>query len=252
MDTWEAATGDGILNDGAIDITANGGFFVIDPNAFTNNGTIDVANGERVNIQPTTFTTTASSDIAIGANSSLSIEPTNSWTNLGSIMLAGDASLTSSSVINHGVLEGTGGTGTSLIESKVTNAGSIEASFGTLEVKGAVTGKGTDTIASAATLEFGAGVSSVKTLGDQDIGFNGAGTLHLLKPASFYGEISDFAAGDTVELLGHGAFPGSRPGDLTTLTLGKGATRHAFEFAGDYTRSDFSITPGPTTKIGFA
>ena len=31
---------------------------------------------------------------------------------------------------------------------------------------------------------------------------------------------------------------------MTTLTLAKGPTTHAFEFAGDYTQSDFSITPG--------
>jgi hypothetical protein len=61
-----------------------------------------------------------------------------------------------------------------------------------------VSGKGTDTISGDSTLEFDARVSSAKTLGNQDIDFAGAGTLHLLKPASFYGEISDFAAGDTV------------------------------------------------------
>ena len=137
-------------------------------------------------------------------------------------MLAGDASLTSSSVTNHGLLEGTGGTGTGVVTSKVINTGTIEASSGTLEVKGAVTGKGTDTISGAATLEFGAGVSSAKTLGDQDIGFHGGGTLHLLKPTSFYGEISDFGAGDTVELLGSWAFSRiSHAGDVTTLTLAK-------------------------------
>jgi hypothetical protein len=35
---------------------------------------------------------------------------------------------------------------------------------------------------------------------------------------------------------------------VTTLTLARGATMHAFEFAGDYTRSDFNITPGKTTQ----
>ena len=204
-------------------------------------------------IEPTTFTTTASSDIAIGANSSLSIEPINSWSNLGSIMLAGDASFTSSSVTNHGLLEGTGGTGTGVVTSKVINTGTIEASSGTLEVTGAVTGKGTDTISGAATLEFGAGVSSAKTLGHQDIEFTGGGTLDLLAPASFYGEISDFGSGDTVELKGSWHFSGiSHAGDVTTLTLAKGSTTHGFEFAGDYSRSEFHIASGTATTIGFA
>ena len=226
---------------------------MIDPNVFTNSGTIDVSNGDSVIIEPTTFTTTASSVIEIGANSSVTIDPTNAWSNRGKITLAGGASLTSSSITNHGVLERTGGTGRSVITSKVTNAGTIEVSSGTLELKGAVTGKGTDTISSAATLEFGAGVSTAKTLGDQDIGFTGGGTLHLLKPTSFYGEISDFAAGDTVELLGSWAFSGiSQAADVTTLTLANGSTTHGFEFAGDYAQSDFSIVSGTTTTIKFA
>jgi hypothetical protein len=73
-----------------------------------------------------------------------------------------------------------------------------------------------------------------------------------LKPASFYGEISDFAAGDTVELRGAWAFSRiSHAGDVTMLTLAKGATTHAFEFVGDYTLSEFHITPGTTTTIKF-
>jgi hypothetical protein len=105
----------------------------------------------------------------------------------------------------------------------------------------------------AATLEFGAGVSTAATLGDQDIGFTGGGTLHLLAPTSFYGEISDFGSGDTVELKGSWAFSGlSQTSGVTTLTLASGSTTHGFEFAGGYTQSDFTITPGTTTKITFA
>jgi hypothetical protein len=239
-------------NSGTIIGASSYGTLTIDTTTFTNSGTIDVANRETVTIEPTTFTTTGSSDIAIGANSSLSIESTNSWTNFGSIMLAGDASFTSSSVTNHGLLEGTGGTGTGLVASKVVNTGTIEASSGTLELKGAVTGKGMDTISAAATLEFGAGVSSAATLGDQDIDFTGAGTLHLLKAASFYGEISNFAKGDEIELKGTWDLSGISQSDgMTTLTLMSGSTTHGFEFVGDYAHH-FSITPGsPTTTIKF-
>ena len=85
-----------------------------------------------------------------------------------------------------------------------------------------MTGKGTDTISGAATLEFGAGVSSAKTLGDQDIGFGGGGTLHLLKPTSFYGEISDFGGGRHSRAPGvMGLFQISHAGGVTTLTLAK-------------------------------
>jgi hypothetical protein len=44
----------------------------------------------------------------------------------------------------------------------------------------AVTGKGTDTISGHSTLEFEARVSSAQTIGDQDIDFDGAGTLPSL------------------------------------------------------------------------
>ena len=182
----------------------------------------------------------------------LTIAAAGTWDILDDSGIARGSS-TSSAITNHGLLEKTGGTGTSVIAPKATNDGTVLVSSGTLDLKGAVTGKGTDTISGAATLEFGAGVSTAKTLGYQDIDFADVGTLHLLKPTSFYGEISDFAAGDTVELLGSWAFSGiSRAGDVTTLTLAGGSTTHGFELVGDYTQSNFSIAPGTTTKIGYA
>ena len=96
-------------------------------------------------------------------------------------------------------------------------------------------------------------MSTAATLGDQDIDFAGRGTVHLLAPKSFYGEISDFAARDAVELLGSWAFSGiSHAGGVTTLTLESGSTKHGFEFVGDYTHSNFSIVSGTTTKIRYA
>ena len=96
-------------------------------------------------------------------------------------------------------------------------------------------------------------MSTAATLGDQDIGFTGGGTLHLLAPTSFYGEISDFGSGDTVELKGSWAFSAiSEAAGVTTLTLASGSTMHGFEFAGDYTQSNFTIASGTTTKIRYA
>ncbi len=160
--------GDGIVNDGAIDVAGSGGDLIIDPTTFTNNGAIDVANGDSVTIVPT------------------------------------------------------------------------------------VTGTGTDTISGDSTLEFEGRVSTAKTRGHQDIDFSGGGTLDLLAPDRFFGEISDFAAGDTVELKGSWAFSSiSEASGVTTLTLARGSTTHHFEFVGNYAEGNFSITPGTTTKIGF-
>jgi hypothetical protein len=115
-----------------------------------------------------------------------------------------------------------------------------------------VTGTGTDTISGASTLEFDSAVSSSTTVGSQNISFTGGGTLDLTDPTSFYGEMSGFAAGDTVELLGSWAFSGfseNSGGTLATLTLTNGATTHAFDFVGDYTKGDFKITSGATSII---
>jgi hypothetical protein len=86
----------------------------------------------------------------------------------------------------------------------------------------------------------------------QNIGFKGGGTLDLTDPTSFYGEVSHFAAGDTVELLGSWAISGlseNSGGTLATLTLASGTTTHAFDFVGDYARGDFKITSGATSTI---
>ena len=133
----------------------------------------------------------------------------------------------------------------------MANNGTVLVSSGTLDFKGPVTGTGTDTISGASILEFESTVSSETTVGAQNIGFTGGGTLDLTKPKDFWGEISGFAVGDTIDLLGSWAFSGiSDVSGVTTLTLASGATKHAFTFVGDYAQSDFSITSGATTIIG--
>ena len=161
-------------------------------------------------------------------------------------------SSTASNIVNAGLFEETGGTSTSTIAPAVTNTGTIEVTAATLDFKGAVTGTGTDTISGASTLEFDSAVSSSTTVGSQNIGFTGGGTLDLTDPTSFYGEVSGFAAGDTVELLGSWAFSGfseNSGGTLATLTLINGTTKHAFDFVGDFAQRDFKITSGATSTI---
>ena len=80
-------------------------------------------------------------------------------------------------------------------------------SAGELEIKGAVTGTGTDTISGPAKLQFDAGVSTAATLGGQDIDLRGkGGSMALVDPTGFYGKISDFRSNDTVKLEGFWAF----------------------------------------------
>jgi hypothetical protein len=161
---------------------------------------------------------------------------------------------TASYIDNAGLFEKTGGTGASAIAPAVTNTGTIEVTSGTLDFMRAVTGTGTDTIWGASTLEFDAAVSSSTTVGDQNIGFTGGGTLDLTDTKAFWGEVSSFAATDTIELLGSWAFSSfseNSGGALATLTLVSGTTKHAFDFVGDYTQGDFKITSGATSTITY-
>jgi large repetitive protein len=132
-----------------------------------------------------------------------------------------------------------------VINGNFTNDGRVRVSAGKLEIEGAVTGAGTDTISGPAKLQFDAGVSS-----DQDVDLSGkGGTMALVDPTGFYGKISDFGSNDTVKLEGLWAFSAlSHASGVTTLTLAEGATRHAFEFVGDYTRREFHISSGVSRK----
>jgi hypothetical protein len=178
------------------------------------------------------------------------------------VHVQGDAEISSSNrpddgVVNNGVIDVTGSGANLIIDPRIfTNKGTIDVANGAsvtiAPTNQRVAGKGTDTISGDSTLAFDAGVSSATTLGSQNIGFTGGGTLDLLKPTGFYGEISGFAAGDMVELLGSWTFSNvSQAGGVTTLTLASGSTTHAFEFVGNYGQSNFSITSGATTTIGY-
>ena len=104
---------------------------------------------------------------AAGDVAKLTIASTGTWDILDDSGIARGKSM-ASAITNHGLLEKTGGTGTSVITPKVTNDGvntggavvngGILVSSGTLELKGAVTGTGTDTTSGDPTLEFGVGV----------------------------------------------------------------------------------------------
>jgi hypothetical protein len=197
---------------------------------------------------------------SLGDVAKLSIASTGTWDILDKSGI-GHGLSTASSISNSGLLEKTPGTGTrgmSVIAPKVTNSGTILVSSGTLDIKGAVTGgtaatPGIGTISGASILEFDSTVASKTTLGSQDIGFTGGGTLDLTDPKGFWGEISGFAASDTIELLGSWSFvklAENSAQTLGTLTLTNGGTKHAFEFVGDFAAASFSIeASGSNTLI---
>jgi hypothetical protein len=161
----------------------------------------------------------------------------------------GLGSSTASNIQNAGLLEKTSGTGTSAIAPAVTNTGTIEVTAGTLDLQGAVTGKGSDEVSGASTLEFDSAVAATQTV---DF-LGGPSAVDLIDPNAFLGRIADFASPDTVQLSGAWAFSSfseNAAGTLGTLTLASSASQHAFNFVGDYTAGDFKIASGATTTIG--
>ena len=161
----------------------------------------------------------------------------------------GRGSSTASSIANAGLIEKTGGTGTSVIVPAVTNMGTIEVTAGTLDFKGAVSGTGTDTISGASKLEFDSTLAARQTIDYLGSG----GTLDLTDPLGYGGShIENFAAHDSVDLAGAWSFLSfseNSGGTLGTLTLQNGANDISLEFAGDYKSTDFSIRTGTTTTV---
>jgi hypothetical protein len=154
-----------------------------------------------------------------------------------------------SNIQNAGLFEKTGGTGTSAIAPSIDNTGMIEALSGTLDLQGAVTGKGKDEVSGASTLEFDSTVAASQTI---DF-LGGPSAVDLINPDGFAGKIADFASSDTVQLSGDwvlSSFSENAAGTLGTLTLASDASHHAFNFVGDYTANDFKIASGATTTIG--
>jgi hypothetical protein len=185
---------------------------------------------------------------AAGDLAQLMIASTGSWDILGDSGI-GLGNSPSSLISNSGLFDKTGGSGTSAIAPQLVNKGSVLVSSGTLDLEGAVSGKGEDTISGGSTLEFDSTVG-----GGQTVDFSG-GALDLLDPQGFSGKIAGFASPDMVQLAGEwnfSSFSETGNGMMGNLTLSSGGTTNTFHFLGDYTASDFSIASGATTIIGHA
>jgi hypothetical protein len=219
-------SGDGIVNEGTIDVTG-GGDLNIASNNFTNEGTITDQDSVE-DIKPTTFTTTASSRIKIEGDSFLFIDPTNPWTNLGSIALTSGASLYlygTVSAASLGTISNSGGTvniGGTWNNSGQTLKGS--ASFGQLTLYGGTISGGTVTAAGLAfTDQAGNGTLS---------GVTYDGPLNL----TAY-QVVDLASGTTVV-----GSSGSGPG-----TINDTGTQSELNFDNTQTISSDTINLGTTS-----
>ena len=160
--------------------------------------------------------------------------------------------------MNAGLIEKTGGTGASAIAPAIFNTGNIEAASGTLDLKAAVSGAGTETVSGASTLEFDASVAATQT-----VDFSGSGSELLLDaPTSFQGEVSGFdtagaGSNDTIALLGAwsvGAYTENAQSTGGALALSSGSSHMSLNFLGNYQSGKFTPTGGAggTTLITFA
>jgi hypothetical protein len=144
--------------------------------------------------------------------------------------LAGNSSIgvgTAASIFkNQGLLAKMAGS-LSKIAIALTNTGTVEAASGTLDLQGAISGKGTLKIDAGKTLQADAAVSQSQT-----VDFNGGGDkLVLTDAAHFAGRLQDFGAADKLDL---------RQFDPTTTTL-------AFSENGTHNAGTLTVTDGSLT-----
>ena len=141
---------------------------------------------------------------------------------------------------NSGTLESTGSGGLE-IHSDVLNSGQIWANGGNVKADGAVTGPGSAVISGAATLEFAGLVA-------EDVQFAQAatGTLRLDSSANFTGTVSNFGAGNQLDLADIGFAAGAsmsyaenQQGTGGTLTVSDGSHTANITLLGQYAADGF-------------
>lgn len=168
----------------------------------------------------------------------LTVKASGTWT------LGGDSTIGAATVSSSATLTVTGDLD---VTGNFANAHDVLVSSGTLDLQGAATGKGTDEVSAASTLEFGSTVT-----GNVVDFMGGPSAVDLLDPTGFSGKFENFASMDTVDLAGDWIFHKFRENagaTVGTLTLESVATNTdlSLKFEGDYSRSDFTITSGATT-----
>ncbi len=139
-------TGDGIVNDGTINALAANGTFYIEPYNFTNQGTINVANGDKLYIEPTVgLTNAATGDISISsAGSTFDFGGgTGATSNAGSITMVAGTTLTlgssTSALSNTGSISGTGDTVNIYSFGGFSNTGTFNITNSTVNLYGSYT-----------------------------------------------------------------------------------------------------------------
>ncbi len=180
------------------------------------------------------------STLAIDEQGVLALQTGTGFANISNVALDGEISLgggnlsaSSTAVSASGAIDGHGG-----VLGAVANAGTINASGGTLTISQGVTGTGAGEIENNATLSFGANVSAGQTLT-----FEGAaGTLTLGNAGGFAGTIAGFAPGNAIDMINTKATAIAYHAGTDMLTVkNKGAVIATLQLSGTYTGDTFGL-----------
>ena len=124
-----------------------------------------------------------------------------------------------SKFVNAGAFTKTAGSGRTEIDTLFVNNGAVEAQSGTIYFANSVSGTGTMTIDAGKELEFGTAVAAGTT-----VSFGGStGELRIDDVADFHGSITNFVAGDEID-LGQSVRSISFTGSQVKVTLSNGST----------------------------
>ena len=221
---------------------------------------IDASGGYTVTISSSDTDVANSLTItAAGAGADVQDETGGSLTLTGALTIdAGSFSLIGGSLSTASIYVGSSGyfIAEGAVSAPIDNNGGIVQADGNLSLSGAVTGAGTFEV-NGHTLDFGNSVAG----GTVDFGAS-AGTLQLDQPASFGASISNFGAGDTVDLTSIGYSPtayavwtqtSTTNGGSGTLAIynASGTPEASLNLNGIYTQNEFALaSDGSTVNNG--
>jgi hypothetical protein len=169
-----------------------------------------------------------SSLTSIGAAGTLSLLASRGYSTTLKLADSGTVQLQGGTLSTGGLTIAAAGllTGSGVAAGAIANAGTIDATGGTLTLSGAVNGAGILQIESGAELDIGAANS-------ETVLFNaGTAELRLDTPASFAGTLSGFQATDSILLASTTATAAVLSGSRLTVTL-SGGTTEIFKVAGN-------------------
>jgi hypothetical protein len=184
-------------------------------NAITATGGIELLAGSTLSMNGGTITATGAAH-----HDALLIDPKSALTGVGAVQLTGNVGVGGTLASSHLVLGGgtlaiaAGGllSGAGTISSAVHNAGTIDATAGSLTLSGPIYGTGTLALGNNGALILLGAVEKIAT-----VAFAAAGTITLGDVGAFHADLAGWASGDTLDLLNLAAATDSVSGQSLTL-----------------------------------